>query len=198
MTVQTQGKVETIRSSIVEMRPGSPGAMVVWRCPDGMRANMGDELFRMDCSNLQDKYFALFDTLATKRMQLIQTRLEGEKELFQMKEKLALDLLTLGVARANAATAVAMDESRTEISRKQIDAAKRNVDVQQAELTRRRTLLALGQETRIQIEDLELALAAARRNIRVRELALEEIGDGSDEILARRAHWNVARLEAAF
>lgn len=198
VTVQVQGKVETIRSSIVEMRPGSPDAMTVWKCPDGMKAHMGDALFRMDTTTLQNDYFTLLDDFASKRMLLERARLEGEKELFQMKEDLALELMVLGVARSTAAAAVAADDSETEISRQQIGVAKRNVDVQAAELSRKRTLLALGQETRIRIEDLELALSAARREIRVRELALEEIGDGSDRVVARRALWDVTRLEAAF
>ncbi|MDP6524046.1 MAG: hypothetical protein QGH15_07475 [Kiritimatiellia bacterium] len=198
LQIRVQGKVEIVRSSIQDMRPGSPGAMVVWRCPDGMQAEYGDELFRMDCTELQNRYYQLGSEIASGRQSLITTRLQAEKELFQMKEDLALELLMLGVARANAAAAAAADDNELGISRQRIESAKRNVDVQESELKRKKNLLKLGQEKRVTVEDLELTLAATRRAIRVRELELEDIGDGSDEVVARRAKWDVARLESTF
>jgi len=197
ISIEIEGMVEISRASVETIRPGSPRAVVAWIGPDGKRARFGDELLRLDSAEIQRRHAKLLQDLAVLKERNENRVRIVERSLVQAEETLMQKMEDLGVKFATARATAAPDESKVATLRREIDLAKRQAVALEADLVRKRNLFELGEVARVEIEDAELATAAARRRVRIAELALVDAGDGSDPVLARRAAWLVERARVS-
>ena len=191
--IHCEGTVEISRASVLTIRTGSPDALVSWMGPDGRQAGFGEELLRLDTRVLQAEHQALLEDLIVMRRETSNTLVQLDKKLAEEEEEVAVLLEDLQTQVAEARAAGKPDPDRMAMLRREIDLARREAELQDKEVRRLQNLFEFGELARVELEDARRAAGTTRRRIRITELALDELGDGSDPVLARRAAWEVER-----